>query len=195
MRFKISCLSLVLVFAVGSITGKVEGEIKQIRGANPKDAERYVADKDGKFSCFDGKKKIPIAWVNDDYCDCEDGSDEPGTSAYARQVNDGVCEEECCDGSDEWSGLVRCENRCLELAKRDVEKELQKQETEKVGGAVKAQLVDKAKVLIVEKGIEVEKLEAEKQEAEKKFEENQKKKEELEKVENKIIEENKEKGR
>lgn len=33
------------------------------------------------FTCLDKSATIPWAKVNDDYCDCLDGSDEPGTSA------------------------------------------------------------------------------------------------------------------
>jgi protein kinase C substrate 80K-H len=94
---------------------------------------------DGKFKCKDSGKLIPVEAFNDDYCDCSDGSDEPGTSAcsgigsvwggfYCKNeghlaatiplshVGDGICEAECCDGSDEREGL--CENVCAAAHER-----------------------------------------------------------------------------
>ena len=38
--------------------------------------ELYDASK--AFRCLDGSLTIPFSHINDDYCDCADGTDEPG---------------------------------------------------------------------------------------------------------------------
>lgn len=84
-----------------------------------------------QFACLVGGKSVqmPLAKINDDYCDCDDGSDEPGTPAcqgnrkffcahtgereqsiWSTAVNDGVCD--CCDGSDESTSGVECPHIC-----------------------------------------------------------------------------------
>lgn len=50
----------------------------QVKRSITKDV-RY--DSPTSFTCFNGEKTIPASAVNDDYCDCKDASDEPGTSA------------------------------------------------------------------------------------------------------------------
>jgi len=96
------------------------------RGADPNKANLYTGS---QFQCADGSQSFPMEYVNDDYCDCSDGSDEPGTAACSNgsfycanthfkgqlisssRVDDGICD--CCDGSDEIGG--KCANNCQEL--------------------------------------------------------------------------------
>lgn len=102
-----------------------------VRGASPLTFEKYS----GKtLKCLrNGEEyEFPIAILNDNYCDCDDGLDEPGTSACAHlqkplgffcasgekpilssRVNDGYCD--CCDGSDEWDSEVICADICAQL--------------------------------------------------------------------------------
>eukprot|EP00931_Biecheleriopsis_adriatica_P001961 TRINITY_DN102535_c0_g1_i1.p1 TRINITY_DN102535_c0_g1~~TRINITY_DN102535_c0_g1_i1.p1 ORF type:complete len:397 (+),score=92.38 TRINITY_DN102535_c0_g1_i1:101-1291(+) len=123
----------------------------RVRGASESLQKRYAKQRQaGSFTCFDNSRSFhDFSVVNDDYCDCEDGSDEPGTSACAGletlrlegfsctwasegtahagpaavvrlgAVNDGICD--CCGGEDEWAGEVSCPNRCLEMAKAERE--------------------------------------------------------------------------
>ncbi|KAJ8382878.1 hypothetical protein SKAU_G00036560 [Synaphobranchus kaupii] len=105
---------------------------RKIRGISLAYRRFYKEKK--SFLCIDGSKIIPFEQVNDDYCDCPDGSDEPGTSActngrfycinlgfrphyiQSSRVNDGICD--CCDGSDEYNSRMRCHNTCRDLGQR-----------------------------------------------------------------------------
>lgn len=77
--------------------------------ANLYEPQTVAGHDEPMFKCIKSGELIPFRLVNDDYCDCKDGSDEPGTSgcpngrfycenkgffpAYIRssRVNDGVC--------------------------------------------------------------------------------------------------------
>lgn len=62
------CLQLIAVHSAAS----------ELRGVQPELAAFYIPSKDGQFRCRDGAKSIRFSQVNDGYCDCFDGSDEPG---------------------------------------------------------------------------------------------------------------------
>ncbi|KAF5481381.1 hypothetical protein F2P56_002038 [Juglans regia] len=95
-------------------------------GIHPLD-EKYFQPE--VIKCKDGSKSFTRDRVNDDFCDCLDGTDEPGTSAcpagkfycrnvgsiprfiFSSRVNDRFCD--CCDGSDEYDGSINCPNTCV----------------------------------------------------------------------------------
>ncbi|ODN73840.1 hypothetical protein, variant [Cryptococcus amylolentus CBS 6039] len=126
----------------------------QIRGLNPSLYDKYEPTTSGLFHCLDGSKTIPSAAINDDYCDCPDGSDEPGTAACSvgffwckneghipgnvlkSRVNDGLCEPDCCDGSDEWA-TGACPNRCEEVGKEYREAKSKADKLRKTGSKIR----------------------------------------------------------
>lgn len=115
----VSLLSICLFFAsVRSVPSLI--------GVHPLDEKYYSSE---VIKCKDGSRSFTIDRLNDDFCDCVDGTDEPGTSACARgkfycrnmgstprfifssRVNDHICD--CCDGSDEYDGNIICPNTCV----------------------------------------------------------------------------------
>ncbi|OAL35163.1 hypothetical protein AYO20_05640 [Fonsecaea nubica] len=57
-------------------------ESSRPRGVGPEFAKFYKSAPSNIFTCISNPSiSIPFSRVNDDFCDCPDGSDEPGTSA------------------------------------------------------------------------------------------------------------------
>ncbi|KAL1187973.1 Glucosidase 2 subunit beta [Cardamine amara subsp. amara] len=112
------CSLLGLVVSVASSSSLV--------GVHPLDEKYFDSD---IIRCKDGSKSFHRDRLNDNFCDCLDGTDEPGTSAcpngkfycrnigstpkfvYSSRVNDRICD--CCDGSDEYQSSITCPNTCV----------------------------------------------------------------------------------
>lgn len=133
-------MRFVWLFFIGFLF--VSGKIDPLLGV-PESKRDLYRNEGGVWKCLNTSQYISFSRINDDWCDCEDGSDEPGTSAcnngvfYCKNlehlsrfipssyVNDGICD--CCDGSDEYQHNFHCENTCeeehkkysQELAKKD----------------------------------------------------------------------------
>uniref|UniRef100_A0A0K0G0D5 Glucosidase 2 subunit beta n=1 Tax=Strongyloides venezuelensis TaxID=75913 RepID=A0A0K0G0D5_STRVS len=152
---------VILLFSVSFVSS----ETNRPRGVSLQDGHLYD-DTNEKFQCLDGSKTIPFEAVNDDYCDCKDGSDEPGTSACpngqfycinkgytpktipSSMVNDNICD--CCDGSDEWDSSVTCPNMCDTLGAEAREKAIKKMKVIKEGWEKRKELVVEGEKIYLE---------------------------------------------
>ncbi|XP_042014977.1 glucosidase 2 subunit beta-like [Salvia splendens] len=152
--------------------------IDSLFGVSPEDASYYKGlSSASAIKCKDGSKKFNKSQFNDDFCDCPDGTDEPGTSAcpngkfycknaghapvvlYSSRVNDGICD--CCDGSDEYDGKTICPNTCWEAGKVAREKLKKKIATYQEGVTIRRQEIEKAKLSISKEEAELQKLKEE----------------------------------
>ncbi|KAM3857748.1 glucosidase 2 subunit beta-like [Diretmus argenteus] len=150
------------------------------------------------FLCIDGSKMIPFEHVNDDYCDCEDGSDEPGTAAcpggrfyctnlgfrphyiQSSRVNDGICD--CCDASDEYNSHTHCPNSCSNLGQRERADVQGQMRTLDEGLRLKQQLIEEGVLLWREKQAQLRDLQQVAEDLQIKLEEHRRRKREADRL-------------
>ncbi|KAB0801910.1 hypothetical protein PPYR_04096 [Photinus pyralis] len=192
---------LFIVFIV--ISQILSSEVPRPRGVSLSRASLYNPEKD--FKCFDGSLIIPFTQINDDYCDCPDGSDEPGTAAcpngvfhctngghkplnlHSSRVNDGVCD--CCDGTDEYLHKhVKCVNNCFELGQSAREEAQRQAELLKIGSQIRLEFSQKGIQLKQEKKDKLSDLLKQDAEAQHIVQEKEALKKEAEDLENQVLE-------
>ena len=77
----LSCSLPVLLLVLFPLAAPINGALQKTHGVSPSLLSKYTPIKisgEEQWQCLDGSTRIPWAAVNDDYCDCSDGSDEPG---------------------------------------------------------------------------------------------------------------------
>ncbi|KAK4608179.1 hypothetical protein RGQ29_001829 [Quercus rubra] len=195
------CIALLISpFIFGSVSPSSSPLKHPLLGIAPEDEKYYKTSSDW-IKCKDGSKKFSKTQLNDDFCDCPDGTDEPGTSAcplgkfycrnsghaplflYSSRVNDGICD--CCDGSDEYDGKVKCPNTCWEAGKVARDKLKKKIATYQEGVTLRKQDVEQAKLSLAKDEAELLKLKDEEKILKVLVEQLKERKDEIEKAEEK----------
>ncbi|XP_054614406.1 glucosidase 2 subunit beta isoform X2 [Dunckerocampus dactyliophorus] len=175
------CLLPLLLLSVITVSAV---EVQRPRGVPL--SKKHFYEEGKPFTCLDGSRTIPFDRVNDDYCDCQDGSDEPGTPSCpngsfhctnagyrpvfipSSRINDGICD--CCDATDEYNSGAICQNTCRELGRKERESLQKLAEITKEGFVLKQQLIQEAKRGLEEKKSKMLELEASKTQLEVKVE-------------------------
>ncbi|XP_004294940.1 PREDICTED: glucosidase 2 subunit beta [Fragaria vesca subsp. vesca] len=199
MKLKIPPTVLCLLSLSIIIRSAASSPHDQFLGIAPQDEKYYKSSE--VIKCKDGSKKFTRAQLNDDFCDCPDATDEPGTSAcptgkfycqnvghaplhlFSSRVNDGICD--CCDGSDEYDGKVNCPNTCWEAGKVARDKLKKKIATYQEGVAIRKQEVEQAKLAMAKDEAELLKLQGEEKILKRLVEQLRERKEQIEKAEEK----------
>ncbi|KAL8618618.1 hypothetical protein ACOMHN_015728 [Nucella lapillus] len=184
---------IIKLLLIACLSISAEGS-ERPRGVSAAKASFYQAG--GEFTCLDSKEIIPWNFVNDDYCDCKDGTDEPGTAACSNgvffcenqghrgmyltssKVNDGVCD--CCDGSDEYEQRIQCVNQCDEMGRKEREEREKFRLLQEQGYGVKQEYIQQGKRTKDEKRARLSELERQMTDLKVAREELQKKKDEVE---------------
>lgn len=154
--------NLNLLSGVQAFSDQHQTSSKYLIGVHPDRRNFYELNSDQRFKCIDGSRTIPLEFVNDDYCDCLDASDEPGTSGCAHGqffcqnegylqklipsawVNDGQCD--CCDASDEYNSSATCENTCGILGEIYRQEQERHREISDKGSAIRRQYKEQARL-------------------------------------------------
>lgn len=159
---------LAIIQTLNHVVSCVESQqpsLRYSRGVHTDRLSHYsLSEEQTTFTCLDNSATISRDSVNDDYCDCNDGSDEPGTSACSNGqffchnighlprfipsswVNDGQCD--CCDASDEYNQSgddIRCHNNCDTLGENYRREQAKQLELYEQGSSLRSKYKELAK--------------------------------------------------
>jgi Glucosidase II beta subunit-like len=77
LPFPVTLLSLIIPLTTSAAIS-AQATSNKLRGVLPALRSVYTPTNGGTWKCLSGDKEIAWSKVNDDFCDCPDGSDEPG---------------------------------------------------------------------------------------------------------------------